>query len=446
VLTLDEKALTFASEIDQPAPPPKRLTISAVSGTAVAWTASRLASWLTVSPISGVTPGQVSVSVNPAGLAAGSYVDTVTFTPPAGEPAVLVVSYTITPRPTLNVTPGSLTFQTLYQSEGTIPVPSPQTLSAASSSRPVSYQVSTTVSSPPGGSWLKLSAAQGQTPGAVQVSVTPSGLSEGIYSGSVRFQPTESGVNPVFVPVNLVVGCNRGTCAAPPMESPVILGIVNSASFHTSGAPGATMTIFGRNLSTSAMQALVYPLPTTMGNTMVMVNGAPAPLYYVSPGQINFQMPSNTPLGNARVEVNVGGQQVSSLEVQPVMVTAVDPGMYMNGPRAAALNPDLTPHTAATPQPPGAILAFYITGHGAVKPAVPDGSAAPAAPLSMIEGTTQATIGGLPAEVTFAGLSPGYDGLAQVNIRIPQGLSQGDHPAFIVINGIPSNAGLISLR
>jgi len=206
------------------------------------------------------------------------------------------------------------------------------------------------------------------------------------------------------------------------------------------------MTIFGRNLSTSAMQALVYPLPTTMGNTMVMVNGAPAPLYYVSPGQINFQMPSNTPLGNARVEVNVGGQQVSSLEVQPVMVTAVDPGMYMNGPRAAALNPDLTPHTAATPQPPGAILAFYITGHGAVKPAVPDGSAAPAAPLSMIEGTTQATIGGLPAEVTFAGLSPGYAGLAQVNIRIPQGLSQGDHPAFIVINGIPSNAGLISVR
>jgi len=69
-----------------------------------------------------------------------------------------------------------------------------------------------------------------------------------------------------------------------------------------------------------------------------------------------------------------------------------------------------------------------------------------AAPLSMIEGTTQATIGGLPAEVTFAGLSPGYAGLAQVNIRIPQGLSQGDHPAFIVINGIPSNAGLISLR
>jgi adhesin/invasin len=54
------------------------------------------------------------------------------------------------------------------------------------------------------------------------------------------------------------------------------------------------MTIFGRNLATSTMHALVYPLPTTLGTTMVIVNGAPAPLYYVSPGQINFQM-RNTP-------------------------------------------------------------------------------------------------------------------------------------------------------
>ena len=446
-LTLDQQVLTFVSEIDQPAPPPKTVTVSAASGAAaVAWTASSSASWLTVSPISGVTPGQVSVSVNPAGLIAGAYLDTVTFTPPAGEAVVLVVSYTITPKPALTVTPGSLIFQTLYQSDGTIPVPSAQTLSATSSSRPISYQVSTTVTSPPGGTWLKLSAAQGQTPGAVQVSVTPSGLSEGIYRGSVLFQPTEAGISPVFVPVTLVVGCNRGACAAPPTESPVILGIVNSASFHVSGAPGAAMTIFGRNLSTSTMQALVYPLPTTLGTTMVMVNGAPVPLYYVSPGQINFQMPSNAPLGNARVEVNVGGQQVSSFDAQPVMLTAVDPGLYMNGPRAAALNPDLTPHTAATPQPAGAILAFYLTGQGTVNPAIPDGSAAPVAPLSMLDGTAQATIGGQPAEVTFAGLAPGYAGLAQVNVRIPQGLSPGDHPAFIVINGIPSNAGLISVR
>ena len=206
------------------------------------------------------------------------------------------------------------------------------------------------------------------------------------------------------------------------------------------------MTIFGRKLSASTMQALVYPLPTMLGATMVIVNGVPAPLYYVSPSQINFQMPGNTSLGNARVEVNVEGQPVSSFDAKPVMLTAVDPGLYMNGPRVAALNPDLTPHTAATPQAAGTILAFFVTGQGAVKPAIPDGSAAPAAPLSMLAGTVQVMIGGQQAEVTFAGLAPGYAGLTQVNVRIPAGLGPGDHPAFVVIDGVPSNAGLVGVR
>jgi adhesin/invasin len=188
----------------------------------------------------------------------------------------------------------------------------------------------------------------------------------------------------------------------------------------------------------------VYPLPTTLGNTIVTVNGAPVPLYYVSPGQINFQMPSNTPLDTARVEVNVGVELRSG--AQSATLTAVDPGLFMNGPRAAALNPDLTPHTAATPQAVGTILVFYLTGQGAVKPAIPDGSAAPLTPLSLIDGTVQATIGGQPAEVTFAGLAPGFAGLAQVNVRIPAGLSSGDQPGFVLINGLPSNAGLISVR
>jgi len=224
VLTLGEQVLTFVSEIDQPAPPAKTVTVSAASGAAaVAWTASPSASWLTVSPISGVTPGQVSVSVNPASLIAGTYLQTVTFTPPGGEVVVLVVSYTITPKPALTVSPGSLIFQTLYQSDGTIPIPSAQTLSATSSSRSVGYQASTAVTSPPGGTWLTLSTTQGQTPGAVQASVTPFGLQEGIYRGSVLFQPTEAGIGPAYVPVTLVVGCNRGGCAAPPAEPPVIL-------------------------------------------------------------------------------------------------------------------------------------------------------------------------------------------------------------------------------
>ncbi len=147
-VTLDQQQLTFLNEVHQPAPPPKTVIVSGISGAAVAWTASHSASWLTVSPSSGVTPGPVSVSVNPAGLVGGDYLDTITFTPPAGGPVLLVVSYSITPKPAMTVTPGSLMFQTFAQSDGTLPLPSAQTLSATSTSRPISYQVTATVISP----------------------------------------------------------------------------------------------------------------------------------------------------------------------------------------------------------------------------------------------------------------------------------------------------------
>jgi adhesin/invasin len=205
------------------------------------------------------------------------------------------------------------------------------------------------------------------------------------------------------------------------------------------------MTIFGRNLSTTTTQALTYPLPTTLGSTTVTVNGVLAPLYYVSPGQINFQLPSGTTAGTPNVVVTAGSQQGSSAG-QPTVITSVAPGLFMDGFRAAALNPDLTVHTAATPQPAGAILAFFITAQGAVSPGVADGTAAPATPLSLVQGVSGAAIGGKAAEVIFAGLAPGYAGLAQINVRIPEGLGPGDHPAFITIDGQPSNAGLVTVR
>jgi adhesin/invasin len=325
-------------------------------------------------------------------------------------------------------------------------MPPAQTLHTSSSSRSIAYLISIQVNTPAGGTWLKTSAAQGQTPDTVDVSVIPSGLAEGIYDGSILFTPTEPGLAPVTVPVTLVVGCVRGGCPAPPpLNSPVILGLVNGASFQNRGAPGAAMTIFGRNLSTTTTQALTYPLPTTLGSTTVTVNGVLAPLYYVSPGQINFQLPSGTTAGTPNVVVTAGSQQGSSAG-QPTVITSVAPGLFMDGFRAAALNPDLTVHTAATPQPAGAILAFFITAQGAVSPGVADGTAAPATPLSLVQGVSGAAIGGRAAEVIFAGLAPGYAGLAQINVRIPEGLGPGDHPAFITIDGQPSNAGLVTVR
>ena len=75
-----------------------------------------------------------------------------------------------------------------------------------------------------------------------------------------------------------------------------------------------------------------------------------------------------------------------SAQEQTTNLTVVDPGLFMNpSNRAAALNQDLSPNTAATPQTAGAYILLYLTGQGPISPPVADGAAAPAAPLSLTE-------------------------------------------------------------
>jgi adhesin/invasin len=320
-------------------------------------------------------------------------------------------------------------------------------LQATSSSRAIAYSVAAQVSTPAGGTWLQVTPLHGQTVGTVTVSVNPTGLSQGIYSGSVLFMPTDTAVNSVAVPVTLIIGCQQGGC----ILQPNIIAVANGASFHPGGAPAAIMTIFGTHLSDAVYQAQSYPLPTMLGPTSVTANGIAAPLYYVSPTQINFEMPSGVPAGGVAVAVNNGAEvgpyaskdslpQVSSL-------TAVHPGLFVTADhRASALNVDLTPHTAATPIPAGGYVILYFTGQGPVTPAVADGAPAPASPLSIINAPVQVNIGGKSAQVTYQGLAPGFAGLAQLNVIVPSGLTPGDQPVFVTINGLPSNAGLITVR
>ena len=66
--------------------------------------------------------------------------------------------------------------------------------------------------------------------------------------------------------------------------------------------------------------------------------------------------------------------------------------------------------------------------------------------LSLITAAVQVTIGGKAAEVTYQGLAPGFAGLAQLNVIVPSGLMPGDQPVFVTLNGVPSNAGVISVK
>jgi uncharacterized protein (TIGR03437 family) len=440
-LTVNPSQLSFASQAGQPAPTGQTVQVLSTAG-ALTWTATTSAPWITVSSSSGTTPTPVTISVNPTGLAAGNYTGAVLFTSSGGTATVLV-SYALTSKPALVVTPASLIFITPANSN----TPPAQSLATASSPGSIGYRVSVQVTTPAGGSWLSVSAGSGQTPGSVQVTVNPAGLSQGMYNGVVSFTPIDPTINSVAVPVTLLIGCDLTGCSVLPTT---IISVVNAASFHPSGAPGAAMTIFGTALSDSTYQALTYPLPTQLGPTTVTVNGSLVPLYYVSPTQINFQMPTGAPVTNVQVAVNVANSVSKLLLIaQPhtSTLTVVDPGLFITaGNRAAALNQDLSVNTEATPQPAGALILLFITGQGPLTPPLSDGMAAPANPLSMIAGTVGVTIGGMQAQVIYAGVAPGFAGLSQINAVIPAGLAPGDQPAFVTVNGVSSNAGLITVR
>jgi adhesin/invasin len=431
--------LSFFSQVNQPAPPGQNIQVTS-TGAALTWTVSTSAPWITVSPTNGTTPGAAMISVKPAGLTAGTYSGSAVFTSSNGGTAAVLVTYTIGAKPALVVTPATLVFTT----PSTTITPPAQTLTATSSAGTISYGVTTQVATPTGGSWLKVSPGSGQTVGSVQVSVDLTGLSKGIYNGTVLLTPADSSINSVAVPVSLLVACGQGGCTGLPAT---ILGVVNGASFHPGGAPRAAMTIFGTNLSDATYQAPGYPLPTQLGPTSVTVNGSVVPLYYVSPTQINFEMPSGAPATTVQVGVTNGFTQLLTAQQQTTNLTAVDPGLFVNaGNRAAALNQDLTPHTLTTPVPAGGYILLYTTGGGPISPTLPDGTAAPASPPSLLTGNVQASIGGRPAKVSYAGVAPGFAGLSQINVIVPAGLAAGDQPVFVTVNGVSSNAGLITVK
>jgi adhesin/invasin len=441
-LRSDTTVMQFTQAFGGPPPSSQAARLTSISGSEISWTAHSSAAWLTVNPVSGITPGQIQVSANGAGLAPGQYGGLVTISDTSGDQQTIFVSFAITAPASLIARPSSLAFVSVVGSDNLPRAVSSQTieLTSANSSVAISYQTVAEVHTPAGGKWLSVSPNAGTTPGAATVTADPTGLSAGIFTGVITFTPNDITISPVSVPVTLVVGCGASACPTPP---PAALSITNSASFHAGGSPGEIQTIFGSYLAGSIRSATTYPLPTSLAGSQVLVNGTAVPLFFVSPGQINFQMPSAA-TGSVRVEVATGTPPNSALTLQ---LTAVQPGLFVyQNLRAKALNQDLTLHTPQTPIPAGNYVVLYLTGMGPTTPPVPDGQPAPFNPLATLNGRVQVTIGGLPANVSFAGLTPGLSGTTQVNAQIPSGLAAGDQPVFVTVNGVPSNAGLITVK
>jgi uncharacterized protein (TIGR03437 family) len=219
-------------------------------------------------------------------------------------------------------------------------------------------------------------------------------------------------------------------------------GVLNGASFVAPITPGSLATVFGNNYSTTNTSFSVAPLPTSLNNVSVSVNGSQVPLIFAGYTQVNFQMPYETPVGSANVVVTVNGVATSTASVS---IAATAPGIFVYGANHAIVqNADFSLNATTDPAAVGTYVTVYATGLGQLDNPIPTGAAAPSSPLSNAVVAPTVTINGVNAPVVFAGMSPGFVGLAQLDVQIPS-LPTGTYPIVIKQDGQASNAPLIDV-
>ena len=226
------------------------------------------------------------------------------------------------------------------------------------------------------------------------------------------------------------------------------LTMVNGASLLAGPvAPGEIVTIFGQGIGPdSVAKAAIGPtgaLPTKVSQTQVLFAGQAAPLFYVQNSQISAQAPYEI-AGAGTVDVEVLYQGLSRGKVT-VPVVPASPAIFTTGAgegQAQAVNENGSLNSTADPAPRGSVVSLYVTGSGQTQPAGVDGQAAkspsaqPALPLTV-------TVGGLPAEILYAGEAPGFVGLLLVNARVPRNLkSTGLLPIVLHVGTAASQAGV----
>jgi uncharacterized protein (TIGR03437 family) len=212
-------------------------------------------------------------------------------------------------------------------------------------------------------------------------------------------------------------------------------------------SPGEIFTLYGSGIGPATALSGAFDasgmLTTTLGNTQVLFGNTPAPLYYVQSQQINAQVPYEVAgQTSAQVQVLYNGETVMNVQVSLV---AASPALFTVSSgvgQVVAVNQDGSLNSTQNPAQLGSIVVLYATGPGQTQPAGVTGQAAQA-PYGTPQLPVSLTIGGVAADVIWAGSAPGFVGLLQINARIPGGfIPTGDLPVILTIGTYRSAAGV----
>ena len=446
---LTPQAFLFLAEPSGALPAEQELTLS--NGGGVSLTAEYVAStesggdWLMVSPPNGTAAGDgpftAQVSVNQAGLAAGVYEGTITATfssvPPQEVEVLLIVATEVgalrtqagLPRAAQCAPSGLQLLSTTIGSGLSLPVSFPRVLTALVVDDCGSGVDNATL-----------------VAGVEGLNIPLRGLGTGFYSGTwvpvseaAEVAITFAALHPTFAQVQR--SFTVSTAAAPGAVSlPALFadGVVEGAGFTKRRplSPGGIVSLFGERFATENNFATQLPLERELAGVSVRIGGQDAPLYFVSPGQINAQVPFAVSTGNSvPVAISVGGLLTAP---QNYLIAPAQPGIFIAGDSAAILDASFQLVTAQNPVRAGDTIQIFATGLGETDPEV--GSGEPAPPFSTVRNPVTMTIGGIAAPVVFQGLAPGFVGLYQVNVVVPAGVAPGDAvPLVLTQNGIVAN-------
>jgi uncharacterized protein (TIGR03437 family) len=222
-----------------------------------------------------------------------------------------------------------------------------------------------------------------------------------------------------------------------PLVRTAVAGMSNAATGKQTFAPGMIVSIYGTELSSSVLAATAIPLPGFLAGFQAVVNGVTSPVYYVSPGQVNVQIPYETQTGTATLTLWTSYDSTT----YRFPVSAAAPGIFTL--------PDgrINPFSSAAR---GQTVTLFVTGEGQVTPTLATGASpsakTPLAQLPKPRQTVTVTVGGVAADVAFVGIPSGLVGVTQINYTIPATAPTGVQPVVVTIGNVASPSANITVQ
>lgn len=236
-----------------------------------------------------------------------------------------------------------------------------------------------------------------------------------------------------------VLPWNYDAAVAPPK----ITAVVNAADGKLPVAPGGLISVYGLQMAPVNIATREIPLPTALGESCLTVNGVAVPMLFVSPLQINGQLPFNVD-GNAQMTLRTPGGISDNFNFS---ILSAAPAVFRTGTAGPetglatitrADNGELV--TPTNPVHPGDSIVIWATGLGRTSPAIDSGMPAPSDPLADAVIQPSVLLGGVALDVQYAGLVPGSVGLYQINAAVPRSVPLGLSIPLVVAQGGSSTA------